>query len=139
VFPSAGDDRWVAISCFTEEERARLHSVTGPDIATWTIARPDHAAAEELQAAGIAAGALQDCEDLLDRDPQLAGSNAFVSLDHALLGAFAHMNTPIAFSRDRFEPFRAPSMGEHTREVAETVAGLTAARFDELQAMGVFK
>ena len=42
-------------------------------------------AAELLQQAGIAAGALQDCEDLMDHDPQIATRGALVTLDHPLL------------------------------------------------------
>ena len=40
---------------------------------------------------------------------------ALVTLDHPLLGPFGHVRTPLAFSRSRIEPFRAPRIGEHTR------------------------
>jgi crotonobetainyl-CoA:carnitine CoA-transferase CaiB-like acyl-CoA transferase len=139
VFPAAGEDRWVAISCPTPADHTKLLAITGPDIGAWTATRQDRAAAEELQAAGIAAGALQDCEDLLEHDPQIAGRAALVSLEHAVLASFAHLNTPLAFSRDSFEPFRAPSMGEHSHQVARELAGLSESRIAELEQLGVFR
>jgi crotonobetainyl-CoA:carnitine CoA-transferase CaiB-like acyl-CoA transferase len=139
VFPAAGEDRWVAISLFSEEDREKLHAIAGPDVAAWTAQREDRAIAEQLQAAGIAAGALQDCEDLLEYDPQIAGRDALVRLEHAVLGEFGHMNTPLRFSRDRFAPFRAPSMGEHSHTVAREVCGLDDDAIDRLREQGVFQ
>lgn len=139
VFPAAGEDRWVAISAFSADEKRRLIGITGEDIAGWTRAREDHAIAAELQAAGLAAGILQDVEDLMERDPQIAGREALVMLDHPLLGPFGHIATPIAFSRDGMAPFRAPRMGEHTRAVATGIAGLPDDRFEDLFEQGIFR
>lgn len=139
VLPCAGDDRWVAISCPRAEDHARLLEITGPDIAAWTSARSDHEAAETLQAAGIAAGALQDCEDLIERDPQIATRDALVTLDHPLLGPFGHVATPIRFSRDTFRPFRAPRMGEHAHEIARELCGLSEEQIARLDERGVFR
>ncbi|KLE34604.1 CaiB/BaiF CoA-transferase family protein [Aurantiacibacter luteus] len=139
VFPAAGQDRWVAISVFSADEKRRLLAITGEDIAAWTRTREDHAIAAELQAAGLAAGALQDVEDLMERDPQIAGREALVTLDHPLLGPFGHIATPIAFSRDGMVPYRAPGMGEHTRAVATGIAGLPEDRFEDLLEQGIFR
>ena len=139
VFPAAGHDRWVAIVVVDEIELARLKALTGDDIAAWTTEREDHAIVAELQELGLAAGVVQDCEDMIERDPQLATRDALVTLDHPLLGPFGHMATPIHFSRDKLEPYRAPRMGEHLREVAGTICRLDSARIDELQARGVFE
>jgi crotonobetainyl-CoA:carnitine CoA-transferase CaiB-like acyl-CoA transferase len=139
VFPAAGDDRWVAISLFSEEDREKLHAITGPDVGAWTAQRQDRAVAEQLQAAGIAAGALQDCKDLLEHDPQIACRNALVRLEHAVLGEFGHVNTPLRFSTDCFEPFRAPSMGEHSHAVARELCGLAEDTIERLQGLGVFQ
>ncbi|HEU4652164.1 MAG TPA: CoA transferase [Croceibacterium sp.] len=139
VFPAAGDDRWVAISVESEADLARLTALVGPDIGAWTASREDHAIVAELQGIGIAAGVVQDCADMIERDPQLAGRGALVTLDHPILGPFGHIATPIHFSRDVPQPYRAPRMGEHVREVAAGVCGLSAERIDALQAMGVFE
>ncbi|MCX7283343.1 MAG: CoA transferase [Novosphingobium sp.] len=139
VLPAAGDDRWVAITCPTEADHARLLALTGPDIAAWTSAREDHAIAAQLQAQGIACGVVQDCEDMIERDAQLIGRGALAMLDHPLLGPFGHIATPIRFSRDAFQPFRAPGMGEHVHEIARDLCGLTEARIAELDQAGVFQ
>lgn len=136
VFPAAGVDRWVAITLFEESDRARLRAIAGDDVAGWTAVRDDHAIVAELQAAGIAAGVVQDIEDLF-ADPQIAARGALVPLDNPHLGAFGHVRTPIAFSRDAPTPFRAPMIGEHNREVA-ALAGIGDARFAQLETLGVF-
>jgi crotonobetainyl-CoA:carnitine CoA-transferase CaiB-like acyl-CoA transferase len=139
LFPALGEDRWVAITLFSAEERARLEAITGPDIASWTAAREDRAIAAELQSIGIACGVVQDAEDMIDHDPQLAACGALVTLPHPHLGPFSHIATPLTFSRDSFQPYRAPGMGEHVTEVASTICGLSPARIAELEAAGVFK
>ena len=139
LFATAGDDRWVAVTLFDQADREKLIAVTGDDPAAWCAQRQDHAVAAELQAAGIAAGVLQDAEDMLEHDPQLAARNALVTLDHPLLGPFGHIDTPIRFSRDSFAPFRAPRMGEHVAEIAGTLCGLSPERIAELEDAGVFQ
>ena len=140
VYPAKGDDRWVAISLFTEEERARLESLAcGRPIAAWTAEQEEQALAARLQEAGIAAGVVQDIEDLIARDDALQARGALVDLPHPKLGAFGHMRTPISFSGDTITPFRAPALGEHNREIALEVAGLPADRYEALRSSGVFQ
>ena len=139
VFPAVGDDRWVAISVHDQAELERLKLHTGENISGWTRAREDHAIVEELQALGFAAGVVQDCEDMIERDPQLAERGALVTLDHPRLGDFGHIATPIRFSAGELQPYRAPRMGEHGREVAATICGLAPERIEELDEMGVFE
>lgn len=139
VLRAADEDRWVAVSLFDEDDRAKFAAIAGEDPAGWCAAREDHAIVAELQAAGIAAGVVQDAEDMLERDPQLAAREALVTLDHPLLGPFGHIATPIRFSRDVPEPFRAPRIGEHVDEIARTLCGMTPERIAELEAAGVFR
>lgn len=139
VFPALGEDRWVAISLFDASDEEKLLAITGPDIAAWTAVREDRAIMEELQAAGIACGAVQDSEDMIEHDPQLKGRRALVTLDHPLLGPFGHIATPILFSRDGFQPYRAPGMGEHVAEIAREICGLSDARIADLEQAGVFQ
>src|SRR5690606_41983740 len=110
ILPASGDDRWIAVSLHNEADRSKFRSIVGEDPAVWSSVREDHAAAAELQAAGIAAGVVQDAEDMLERDPQLAAREALATLDHPLLGAFGHIATPVHVSRDVFAPYRAPRL-----------------------------
>ena len=105
----------------------------------WCANRDDFDAVELLQGLGVAAGVVQDMQDLFERDPTLRERQSLMPLEHPLLGTFGHMRTPIDFSLSRPRAFRAPSMGEHNRQIAATLCGLPAARIDELEKLGVFK
>lgn len=140
VYPCAGDDRWIAIRCADAGQWEALCGLAGgEDIAGWTVGQDAHALAEQLQAAGIAAGAVQDIEDLIDGDTALLDRGALVTLDHPALGAFGHVRTPVSFSRDTVAPYRAPGMGEHGEAIAAEIAGLSLERIGELAAAGVFR
>ena len=140
VLAAAGEDRWIAITLRDEEEWDRLTALArGSEIKAWARMQDDHALAALLQSHGIAAAAVQDIEDLLEHDPQIAAREALVTLDHPHLGVFGHVATPIRLSRDRLEPYRAPAIGEHSERIARNIAGLDPARFAELNQMGLFK
>ena len=139
VYPAAGSDRWIAISVPDAQAWQRLCELAGgTDIAAWTAGQEDHDLMQRLQAAGIAAGVVQDIEDMFDRDPNLQERGALVPIEHARLGVFGHLRTPIAFSRDRIHPFRPPNLGEHSHEVARQLSGLSQERVQELESAGVF-
>lgn len=149
VYATQGSERWAAVTFHSEAQwrafaEAQRITADGPAaregaLTQWFAARRDADAVELLQSAGIAAGVVQDIEDLFDRDPLLGARHTLVPLAHPLLGTFGHMRTPIDFSRSRPQPFRAPSLGEHNRQIAAALCGLPAARIDELEQLGVFK
>jgi crotonobetainyl-CoA:carnitine CoA-transferase CaiB-like acyl-CoA transferase len=140
LYPARGDDRWVAISAFDERDLERLHELaSGRPLEEWTREQDAHALVGVLQRAGIAAGAVQDIEDLVERDPMLRARGALVALPHPKLGSFDHVRTPLTFSRTDVVPYRAPALGEHTREIALELAGLSAERVAELEAAGVLQ
>ena len=112
IYPCAGEDRWIAIAVFSDEEWRRLCAALGarelaadPRFATLagrlahedaldaalaerTRAHEACALMHRLQAAGVEAGVVQTCDDLL-RDPQLAHRGHFVRLAHRHLGELA--------------------------------------------------
>ena len=150
VYPALGKDRWVAISLKTEEIWQRLRSLSSLPraetaserdniISAWTCDKPEKIIIAQLQQAGIAAGAVQDIEDVLESDPQIAARLPLCPLDHQLLGNFGHIRTPLRFSRSKIEMFRAPGIGEHSKIIAKDLAGLSDSRIAELESMGVFK
>jgi len=93
----------------------------------------------QLQQQGIAAGVVQDIEDLMERDNHLQQRGALVQLPHPHLGPFGHVRTPIAFSLDTPTPFRAPGIGEHNVDIASTIAGLSPGEIAALSDSGVFQ
>jgi crotonobetainyl-CoA:carnitine CoA-transferase CaiB-like acyl-CoA transferase len=140
VYPARGEDRWVAITAFDEAELKRLRRLAGDrPMADWTREHDDFELVARLQREGIAAGVVQDIEDLIENDPSLSERGALVDLPHPKLGRFGHVRTPISFSRDAIAPFRAPALGEHTHEIALELAELPAERLAELEALGVLQ
>jgi crotonobetainyl-CoA:carnitine CoA-transferase CaiB-like acyl-CoA transferase len=149
VYATRGTERWVAVTFGTASEWAefcaaeRLEATEGEArdaaLARWFAARDDHDAADYLQRRGIAAGVVQDMQDLFERDPQIEARRALVPLEHPILGTFGHVRTPIDFSCSRPRPYRAPSMGEHNRQIATLLCGISNERIDELERSGVFK
>ncbi len=162
VFPSAGDDQWVAIALESDEQwpafaetigrpewirEASLQSVAGrrarhdeveAAIGVWTSRRTKWEAAEALQAAGIAANAVEDLRDMMDIDehfrnhyqrveqPSRPGFGIWID------GApweFAHLEKRILE--------RAPMLGEHNRAILSGLLGKSEAAIAELIAAGV--
>jgi crotonobetainyl-CoA:carnitine CoA-transferase CaiB-like acyl-CoA transferase len=150
VYPVKGEDRWIALSLpmAVDWQRLRSHAALADAadadrrdkvIAAWTGSQDGRLLTEQLQHAGFAAGALQDIEDLLESDPQIAARGTLVPIAHALLGTFGHMRTPVSFSRSRPRLDRAPGLGEHSLMIAKEVCKLGDSRLAELQSMGVFR
>ena len=150
VYAVEGDDQWIAISLPTAEDWQRFRRfakiVDAADpaardaaIEAWSRGQQGRELMAGLQEAGFAAGILQDIEDLLERDPQLAARGSLLPLNHALLGTFGHLRTPVSFSREPLQPFRAPNIGEHSISIATEICGLDAARVAALQSLGVFQ
>lgn len=140
VMPTAGDDRFIAISVRDAAQWAQLVAMAGTeDIPSWVAIQEDRALMHQLQAAGIAAAVVQDIQDTFERDKGLAARGALVDLPHPILGNFGHVRTPIDFSAAPLAPFRAPALGEHNEVVAVEVAGLDAQRYRELVALEVFQ
>jgi crotonobetainyl-CoA:carnitine CoA-transferase CaiB-like acyl-CoA transferase len=156
VYKARGEDRWLAISLFDRADYQRLCEVV-PErwppaaaveagqtdaldarISDYTSQHDAHSLMQTLQAAGIAAGAVQDIADLLDNDPQLRSRPAWVTLDHAKLGPFEHQTTPYHLDRTPGRPTAAPLLGEHSEHVCVHLLGLNIERYRELQKSGLF-
>lgn len=150
VYPVQGEDRWIAISLPTVDDWQMLRGLAAlPEVrdaaardaalASWSRDQPGPALAARLQQAGIAAGVVQDIEDLMQFDPQIAARGSLVELDHAALGRFGHIRTPVTFSRAAQSPRRASDIGEHSASIAAELCGLNPVRIAELESLGVFQ
>jgi crotonobetainyl-CoA:carnitine CoA-transferase CaiB-like acyl-CoA transferase len=140
VYPARGEDRWVAICVVDTAQQEQLRKLAGGrPIADWTAEQDERQLVAQLQAMGIAAGMVQDIEDLTEADAPLRARGALMTLPHPKLGAFGHVRTPVSFSLDAPQPYRAPAMGEHNAQIIREVAGLDATRLAELESAGVLK
>ncbi len=141
VFRCAGDDRWIAISCETELQRAALTALVGnveneDAISLWTATLEPETATEVLQSHGIAAHTVQTSRDCV-ADAQLAARGHFVKLPHPSVGDMTIEGPRVLFSRTPARAdFLGPTLGQHTYEVLTEILGYDDARFGELLVSG---
>lgn len=166
VYPAAGDDRWLAIAAFDEEQwlavarvlggrewtsDPRLHSLAdrlehqdhldtlvGAATAKWDAFE----LMEALQAAGVPAGVCQTAEDRYERDPQLAHLEWLTELDQTEIGRWPVKETPVRLSETPayaggFLDRSGPNYAEHNEYVYREILGLSAAEYAQLEADGV--
>lgn len=93
--------------------------------------------AQQLQEAGIAAGVVQNAEDLC-RDPQLAARDFFKSMSSSAGQDAITDDSPIRFDSSAGGEWRAaPRLGQHNLEVFSELLGISAAEIAELERSGV--
>ncbi len=162
VYPCKGEERWVAIAVATDKEWQALCNVMGnpgwtksPKFDTplhrtenqdeldklmgqWTKDYTPEEIMTRLQAVGVAAGVLENGEDLVDKDPQLKLRQHFVEMDHQEMGKHLTERPPFRLSKTPSEPQRPfPSFGEHTEYVCKEILKMGDAEFAELIGAGV--
>jgi benzylsuccinate CoA-transferase BbsF subunit len=114
-----------------ERRHALLDAVEG-----WALARTPFEAARALQKVGLAAGPVQNSEDIW-RDVQLRSRGAFVEIDHPDIGVIEYPNAPGRLSETPARVARrAPRLGEHTREVLGEWLGCSEAAARKLEVKG---
>lgn len=145
-----GDDRWCAIAVFTDKEWESLCRVIGKQelaqdsrfatlqgriahideldrlIEEWTIQRIAEEVMDLMQAAGIAAGKVQNVEDLLHRDPQLRERGYWITVDHPEAGGTTSEGWGFTLSAmpEKLR-VRAPLLGEHNDFVFQEILGMS--------------
>ena len=162
VYPVRGEDRWIAIAVFDDEEWRALAALMGnpawanaaefatlaarvahqdaldQHLADWTRGQQPHAAMQALQTAGVRAALVQNAEDLNEFDPQLAARGVFFTLDHPVIGPARFEGSPMLFSGIEQVNWRSgPLLGEDTRYVLADILGKGAEEIDALAAEGV--
>ena len=107
-------------------------------VESWTVSRPKMALLGDLQAAGIAAGAVQSAPEW-HNDPHLFARDYFFTANEIDTGTRRYDGAPFRFAGERgYEAWRrAPGLGEHNREVLEGIAELEASAVDALEAAGL--
>ena len=153
VFASAGEERWIAIACENDEQRAALAEVVGElvgdasevsdvsdaAIAAWTSTRDMDSAAQELQAAGVPAHPVQNSPECM-LDPQLVHRGHFVALSHPELGTIVIEGPRARLSATPAYPsWAAPTIGQHTQQVLTDILGYDDDRFAELLIAGALE
>jgi crotonobetainyl-CoA:carnitine CoA-transferase CaiB-like acyl-CoA transferase len=161
-----GDDRWIAIVCQNDDDWRRLVKVSGkaewladPRFATlagrianqdaldaainsWTSTQEAYACMNLLQAAGVAAGVVQNAEDRCDHDPQLAALNWLTEIKGTKIGTWPVPELPMKLSEtpayiggpiDR----GAPCYGEDNTYILREMLGFSDTEIAKLAAEDV--
>ena len=161
AYPCRGDDRWVAIAVFTDEEWTSFCEVVGnlewtsdPKFASlsgrkrsegeldrlvgeWTVNYTAEQVMTLMQAKGVPAGVVQTTEDLFN-DPQLKHREHFVFLEHKEIGRHAYHNEATRFTQTPPRFWKAaPCLGEDNEFVYKQILGLTDDEISDLLAEGV--
>lgn len=163
IYPCAGNDNWIAITCRTNKQWKRLVRVIGNRhldderfdsmdrrwanhdeidtiISAWTREREKHALAALLQEEGIAAGSVHDVSDPLF-DPQLQARGLFQEVEHTepLLGFTAHPHPTTPWIADGFDRARLTDVrfgGADNTPILKKWLGLRKADVEALQESG---
>ena len=166
AYPTIGDDRWLAIACFTEAEWRALTEVAGhPEwasdvrfkdlaarlrhqdaldvlVAGWTRSRDGYEAMLTLQRAHVPAGVCQTAGDRCDRDPQLATLEWLTEVTGTKIGRWPLAEVPIKMSESpawiggRIDR-GAPCYGEDNEYVYGELLGMSSAEIKSLADEGV--
>jgi len=161
-YPCAGADRWSIIALQSEEDwqrfcrisnltelkRAKFSAWTGRgqdraaldrQIAQWTTGLTSKTLVSRLQRAGIAAGVVQNAEDLA-KDPQLSARRFFIQLEHPKFGTQLADRSALWPQNEKHEFWRAaPELGEDNHYVFVELLGHSEAEFQSLLKKGILE
>ncbi len=160
VYPCSGDDNWIAIACPDDEAFAGFSAFAAlgwrsradfssnecrmanqdaldAEIAAFTETRDKLELMSQLQAAGVAAGAVMTTPELLN-DPQVSERQYFVELGGPHIESIPYPGSPVLFDSVRGTDWqRAPTLGEHNEEVLRELLGLGNAEIRSLTDSGI--
>lgn len=160
VYRCLGDDRWIALAVFTEEEwHALVNTIGNPLwahaerfatlagrkanedalnglIEEWTITTDAEHIEMLLQQAGVAAGLVAKQSDLFD-DPQLQDWGFFAWREHKVMGASPYDGLMSHLSKTPGDVAPAPLLGEHYEEILNGILKFSDEEVAELIGKGV--
>jgi benzylsuccinate CoA-transferase BbsF subunit len=160
VYRCQGDDRWIAIAVFADEEwRALVQTMGNPAwaqtekfatqagrkaheaeldglVEEWTQARDAEQLETVLQRAGVAAGLVAKQSDLHE-DPQLRDWGFFVWCDHRVMGRSPYDGLMSHLSTTPGEVASGPLLGEHYAEVLKGILKFSDEEVAEMIGTGV--
>ena len=155
-----GEDRWLAIAVFTDDEwRALLRTMENPSwaqterfatftdrktnedelnrfIETWTASQDAFVLEQQLQEAGVPAGVVAKQSDLF-ADPQLKDWGFFAWCDHKVMGRSPYDGLMSHLSKTPGQVAPAPLLGEHYEEILKGILNFSGEQIAELIGQGV--
>lgn len=161
IYPCAGDDRWIAIACGSDEEWSALaRAAAHPDwlerdefgtaagrraaraeldaaIGGWTASEDETALTQRLQEAGVAAFPAMGLPEMLE-DPQFRHRGEHFELPESFpAGRLLNGNPWHLSAAPPQVRLRVPDPGQHNEEVFGELLGLSSKEVRALQEEGV--
>ncbi|MDO8490759.1 MAG: CoA transferase [Dehalococcoidia bacterium] len=148
AYPCKGDDRWVAISIFTDAEwqdfcltldkpewlddprfatllaRKENEDELDRQIAGWTVDRTAEEVEVMMQDAGIAASVVNSVKDIIE-DPHLKSQNFLRTYNHSVVGPHLYRALCHRLSKTPDTMGPGPALGEHNEYVFKELLHLT--------------
>jgi benzylsuccinate CoA-transferase BbsF subunit len=162
AYPCKGNDRWVAIGVFTDEEWTSFCRVIGNPawtqdqrfgtldgrvknsdeidklVGEWTTRFTTEQVMAMMQDAGVAAGVVANAQDS-EQDPQLKEYDFFRELDHPYMGKLNFYHPPgFTLSNATAELHRPTLLGEYTKFVCTELLDIKDDEFEQMKKEGVF-
>jgi crotonobetainyl-CoA:carnitine CoA-transferase CaiB-like acyl-CoA transferase len=161
IYPSEGDDNWVAIACRDDDDWKRMAAVIDEPWATdprndtlaervavqdaldariseWTHTRDRYAVAESLRAAGVPATVVARPEDRIDHDPATSEWGLWPTAHHREMGDVRVDGIPVHFSETDWSIVHGgPCLGEHNHQVLSEILGLDDIESEQLAKDGI--
>jgi crotonobetainyl-CoA:carnitine CoA-transferase CaiB-like acyl-CoA transferase len=158
IYPTAEEDRWVAIACRHDDDWAAIQAVTDIDeprwrhvtgrvateddldaaMAAWTSRHDRRDIEAKLTALGVPVAAVQLPAERIDDDPGTTGFGLWPTVTHGAMGEVRVDGYPVHFSRTDWEMVHgAPCLGEHNDAVWGGLLGLSGSELDRLRTQGV--
>jgi crotonobetainyl-CoA:carnitine CoA-transferase CaiB-like acyl-CoA transferase len=159
-----GEDRWCVIAVSSDVEWksfcrvvGRLDWIEDPRFSTlesrlrnadeldrlveeWTSERTDYEAMHALQAAGVAAGVVQNVEDEMHRDRQLRARGFFEEIEHLKKGKVVAAGIPLGLTGTPGRTGRAgAAVGQDNETVFGELLGMSSQEIQRYVAAGVIE
>ncbi len=133
-----GEPDWMQLEMFQDMfTRAQNSDAIYPLIEEWTMQHGKFEIMEKCQAEGVPVTAVFTVAEAAEH-PHLEARDFLVELEHAELGTVRTLGAPFKLPSCPGGPTRpAPLLGEHSAEVLTSIAGLSAAEYEELCSQGV--
>lgn len=161
IYRCAGDERWVAIACESDDDwRALCRVAERPEweadrrfgsmaarkanedaldeaLAAWTVGQDRDDLARRLSQAGLIAAPVLDNRELAG-DAGLRARGMVADVAHAEAGRWAQATSPFRFSKTAAPEIRpAPVLGGDSFEVLHALLGMSRDEFEQLEAKGI--
>ncbi|MEE3134142.1 MAG: CoA transferase [Pseudomonadota bacterium] len=161
IYPTLGNDEWVAIACRNEsdwdalcsviqrpwstdkafatlEDRLNHQDALDQHLSDWTQDQTKYEIETALQNVRVPVAAVLTPEERIDRDPATGSFGLWPTVQHREMGEVRVDGQPVHFSKTDWEMTHgAPCLSEHTMDVLTRVLGYSEEEVTQLTAEGV--